>query len=313
MAKKKKDKKGALKEHNLIAYSLMSPWLLGSLLFVVYPIFSIIYMTFNNVYKDINGWNYDWIWFDNYTFAYTNPLFYQATLGFVLQVLTFLPVILIASLMIARLLITDIKSKAFFRVVFFLPVLLLSNSVLNMFSDAGSVGSLILNSDENFIISMIDSYSPFLAEQLIAIFGNLIQILWFTGIPIILFINALNKIDGSTYEAAHVDGATAWQILWKITLPSMKSTSIVIAVFSLVQLGSFHSNPLYELLASPLTGGSSNIGLAATYAFSYSVIIFIFIGLIAYVLRERKPKLSLVFRQSMAKLEQEEEAKKNEE
>lgn len=313
MARKKKDKKGALKEHNLVAYSLMSPWLLGSLLFVVYPIFSIIYMTFNNVYKDINGWNYEWVWLDNYTFAFTNPLFYQAALGFVLQVITFLPVILIASLLIARLLITDIKNKSFFRVVFFIPILLLSNSILDMFNEAGSVGTLILNSDENFIISMIESYSPFLAKQLITIFANLIQILWFTGIPIILFINALNRIDESTYEAAHVDGATAWQILWKITLPSMKSTAIVIGVFSLVQLGSFRSNPLYDLLASPLTGSSSNIGLAATYAFSYSVIIFIFIGLIAYLLRERKPKLSLVFRQSMAKLEQQEEAKNNEE
>ena len=309
MAKKKIDKKAALKEHNKVAFALLSPWLLGSLLFVVYPIISIIYMTFNNVYKDINGWNYEWIWFDNYTFAYTNPLFYQAALGFVFQVATFLPVILIASLLIARLLITDIKSKSFFRVVFFLPVLLLSNSVINMFNDAGSVGALILNSDENFIISMINSYSPFLAEMLISIFSNLVQILWFTGIPIILFINALQKIDESTYEAARVDGATPWQILWKITLPSMKSTAVVIAVFSLVQLGSFHMNPLYELLASPLTGGSSNIGLAATYAFSYSVIVFIFIGLIAYLLREKKPKLSKMFRHSMAKIRQEEEAK----
>lgn len=303
---KQTNKKVKPQEHNKIAFALLSPWLLGNLLFVVYPIISIIYMTFNNVYKDVNGWNYEWVGLDNYTFAFTNPVFYQAAIGFILQLATFLPVIIIASMLIARLLITDINHKGFFRVVFFLPVLLLSNSIMDSFGAAGDVGALMINGNENFIISMINSYSPFLAELLVSIFSDLISILWFTGIPIILFINALNRIDESTYEAAHVDGATPWQILWKITLPNMKSTAVVVSVFSIVQIGSFNNNPLYELLSAPLTGSSSNFGLAATYAFSYSLIVFLFIGLIAYILREKQPKLSLVLRQNMAKAEQEE-------
>ncbi len=295
------------KRHNVIAYTLLSPWLLGSLIFVVYPILSIIYMTFNNVYNDSLGWNYDFIGFGNYTYAFTNPAFYQAALEFVIRIATYLPVITIASLLIARLLITDIKGKAFFRVVFFIPVLLLSNNIMNMFSDVTANSSLIIDSNQNIIISMVNSYSPFLSELLINIFSDLISILWFTGIPIILFINALQKIDVSTYEAAIVDGATPWQILWKITLPNMKSTAIVVSVFSIVQLGSFSLNPLYDLLQQSLGGTSANIGLSATYAFSYSLIVFLFIGLVVLLLRERNPKSNKLYRYSMRKLEEEEE------
>ena len=292
--------------HNVIAYTLLTPWLIGSLLFVVYPIFSIIYMTFNNVYNDSLGWNYDYIGLNNYIYAFTNPAFYQAALGFVITISTYLPVIIIASLLIARLLITDIKGKSFFRVVFFIPVLLLSNNIMNMFADVTASSSLIAESGENFIISMVNSYSPFLSDVLVNIFSDLISILWFTGIPIILFINALQRIDVSIYEAAKVDGATPWQTLWKVTLPNMKSTAIVVSVFSIVQLGSFSLNPLYDLLEQSLGGTSANLGLSATYAFSYSLIIFIFIGLVVLLLRERNPKSHKMYRHSMAELKEEE-------
>ena len=304
MAKKKRTR---ARKHNVIAYTLLSPWLLGSLIFVVYPILSIIYMSFNNVYNDSLGWNYDFIGFNNYVYAFTNPAFYQAALEFILTIATYLPVIIIASLLIARLLITDVKGKSFFRVVFFIPVLLLSNNIMNMFADVTASSSLILESSENFIISMINSYSPFLSELLVNIFADLISILWFTGIPIILFINALQRIDVSTYEAAKVDGATPWQILWKVTLPNMKSTAVVVSVFSIVQLGSFTLNPLYDLLEQSLGGISANVGLSATYAFSYSLIVFLFIGLVVLLLREKKVKINKLYRYSMVRTKEEEE------
>lgn len=297
----KKRKKRLTKENNGVAYALLSPWLLGTIIFVIYPIISIIYMSFNNVSTDVLGLNYEFIGFDNYSFAFSNPLFYQAAYEFIITLATVLPVIVISSLLIARLLITDIKGKAFFRVVFFLPVLLLSNNIMTVLSDITSSGSLMMESTENFIIQMIESYSPFLSDLLVDIFSRLIAILWFTGIPIILFINALQRIDTSTYEAAKVDGATPWQTLWKITLPNMKSTAIVVSVFSIVQLGSFSVNPLYGLLEEALTGTSSNIGLGATYAFSYSLIVFIFIGLVVLLLREKTPKQTHQYRQSLAK------------
>jgi oligogalacturonide transport system permease protein len=292
--------------NNKIAYALLAPWLLGSLLFVVYPIISIIYMSFNNVYNDSLGWNYDFLGFSNYIYAFTNPAFYQAALEFTMTISTYLPVIIISSLLIARLLITDIKGKSFFRVVFFIPVLLLSNNIMNMFADVTATSSLIMDSSDNFIISMVNSYSPFLSELLVNIFSDLISILWFTGIPIILFINALQRIDVSTYEAAKVDGATPWQTLWKITLPNMKSTAIVVSVFSIVQLGSFRLNPLFDLLEQSLGGTSANLGLSATYAFSYSLIVFLFIGIVVLLLREKNPKSNKMYRYSIAESRDEE-------
>jgi ABC-type polysaccharide transport system permease subunit len=68
-----------------------------------------------------------------------------------------------------------------------------------------------------FILEMIRSYSEEIAEFMEGIFEELSMILWFTGIPIVLFISALQRIKHTLYEAARIDRANEWQILWKIS------------------------------------------------------------------------------------------------
>ena len=58
------------------------------------------------------------------------------------------------------------------------------------------------------LIKMISNYSENFGDILITLFDNFSMILWFTGIPIILFINGLQKINRQLYEAAQIDGAT---------------------------------------------------------------------------------------------------------
>ncbi len=95
-----------------------------------------------------------------------------------------------------------------------------------------------------FIMQIIDSYSPALGNGLAGVFDQLSIILWFTGIPIVLFINGLQKINPSVYEAAKIDSANAWQIMWKITIPMLKQIGLIITVFTVIQLGMFSSiNP----------------------------------------------------------------------
>ena len=117
------------------------------------------------------------------------------------------------SFILAMMLNTIQKGKAVFRTIYFLPVVVLSGPVMYQLMNLepaveGQVNQLYYT----FVIRMIYSYSEPLADAMVSLFDNLSIILWFTGIPIVLFINGLQKINPSLYEAAKIDSATSWQI-----------------------------------------------------------------------------------------------------
>ncbi len=268
-------------------YVLMLPWLIGLVIFVIIPVGMIFFMSFHDVLKTPQGFSFDFVSFENFLFAFTNPIFYQSLLSYVNMLFVYIPVILIMSFLIALLLNNDFKFRTTFRVIFFLPVVLLSNATLNNISTTSGENNAFLNIENTFIFSMIDAYVPFMADFLSGMFGVLIVILWFTGVPIVLYINGLKKIDQSIYEAAKIDGGNAWQILWLIIIPNIKSTALVIAIFSVVQVGIFNTNPLYGLLQEQIMMTATNLGIAATYALLYTIVTLLFIMLLIFILRDK--------------------------
>lgn len=114
-----------------------------------------------------------------------------------------------------------IKGKGFFRLIFFLPVIIVSGPILGMLNaeGAGSITAL----DTQAITDAISGFLPAaLAKPISSIFENMITILWYSGVQILIFLSALQKIDPSQYEAAKIDGGSGWECFWKITLPTIK-------------------------------------------------------------------------------------------
>ena len=95
-----------------------------------------------------------------------------------------------------------------------------------------------------------------LADRDLAMYAILVVIVWkYFGFHMMLYIAGLQQIDPNLYEAAHIDGATGRQILWRVTLPLLSPT-IRLSVFFAV-LGSFQ---LFDLIM-PLTKGGPSDGL----------------------------------------------------
>ena len=92
-----------------------------------------------------------------------------------------------------------------------------------------------------------------------------------------MFINGLQKINGSLYEAAEIDGATAWQMLWKITVPLIKPIVLVASIFIIVQLGLFNLNPVYQMIQDTIYNTTGGLGLASAYAWIYTAIVLILV------------------------------------
>jgi ABC-type sugar transport system permease subunit len=294
MAKKKvnKPKRGLrAKRENRIAYIFMLPWIIGFLLLTVFPFFFTIYLSMNMVgLSAMHGWEFIPVGFDNFAAAFMrNPDFTPALLEFFVMLTTYVPVIVIIAFLLALGLNSGVKGRSVFRSVFFLPAIALSGPTMHRLMDTGTTQVFTLQGI--FTYDIIALYSPFIASGFSYLFQNFVLVLWFTGIPIVLFINGLQKISDQILEAAQIDGATSWQILWKIIIPIMKPIVLTVTIFSIVQLGVFAVNPVYDLILDMMANTLDGMGHAATFSLVYSVIILIFIGISLFIFRQRKEAL----------------------
>ncbi|MFH0993548.1 MAG: sugar ABC transporter permease [bacterium] len=305
-----------IENQNKIAYLFLLPWLLGFLTFVIYPLFQTIYNTFFKIKSESIGLTYLFNLLDkggNYGTAFRNLTFFPQLLDFVVMEATYVPTIIIVAFILAILLNTGVKGQGFFRLIYFFPVIIMSGPVTGILYWNGA-GSLLSYSD-NVIFKMILSYSPGFAEALSSLFANFTMVLWFTGIPIILFINALQKINVNLYEAAKIDGANGWQILWKIKVPIVKPTAFITAVFTIVQLGTYTGNPVFATIQNAIYDRGGGIGIASTFATIYTLVVFALVG-IAFLLlgrpeRTKKIELSSIQRERMEALAVRREKQKN--
>ena len=278
---------------NRQGYRFMLPWIIGFVIFTALPFVATIYLSFTEVRQTVLGFKITFIGLDNYIMAFfENVEFVPAMLSFLGMIIPYTFVILILSFILAYLLNKITFLKGFLRTIYFLPVIIMSGPVMYQLIDSSSEVSRIdtyLKFSDIFIVQMVASYSRKFALLLIGIFDQLSIILWFTGIPIILFINGLQKINPNLYEAAQIDSANSWQILWKITIPIIKPLALVVTIFTIVNLGTFSINPVYGLIKTATENTSGGLGIAATYSWIYSFVVLILIG-ITFLIFHNKEK-----------------------
>lgn len=291
--KKNKPSRYFQKQQNRLGYLFFAPWLIGFLIFTLFPFIYTVYLSFHRVNLNVLGWTTTFNGIDNYVSALLrNPDFTPALVQFFITELIYVPTILIISFILAILLNGNFKFRTTFRVIYFLPVIVISGSVMNQLMSSGNVQ--IGNVQNIFVYQIIESYSHELAEVIVFLFNNFALVLWFTGIPIVLFLSGLQKINTNLYEAAQIDGATSWQILWKITMPIIRPIVLVAAVFTVVSLGMFPINPVYGMIQNAIFDTVGGLGVASSYAWIYSLTILILIGMIYFVLRDNSKEVYVV-------------------
>ena len=292
------------KTNNKLAYLFIAPWLLGLLVFTLIPMCMTFAYSFANIRQTNFGFEYDFIGMSHYTTAFLGNLdFTEALLGFLAMEVTYVPIIIIISFIIALVLTKGIKGKTIFRVIFFLPVIIISGSLISRIfpepfvTEAGTIIEETNALEESFIYLMISSYSKTAAEAIAYIYDQFVIILWFTGIPIILFINGLQKINYNLYEAAQLDGATSWQTLWKVTIPNVRGLAAIIAVFSIVQLSTMQVSDMYTLIGNQLSD-TTGYGRTSAYALIYAIVIVILIAIAFLILNPKEKKAKEVIQKT---------------
>jgi raffinose/stachyose/melibiose transport system permease protein len=201
----------------------------------------------------------------NYELLFQARSFRTALVNNLLIILVSLVIQLPLAIAAAILLADRVRGAVTFRMIFFLPYILAEVA-------AGLIWRFVYDGDYGLlakIATMLGFAAPYvLADRDIAMYAILIVIVWkYFGFHMMLYIAGLQQIDPNLYEAAHIDGATGRQILWRVTLPLLGPT-IRLSVFFAV-LGSFQ---LFDLIM-PLTKGgpSDSTQTMVTYLYSYGV------------------------------------------
>ena len=289
---------------NLHGYLFITPFILGFLVFGLYPVFNTLALSFTDT--TIMSGEASFIGLKNFQRLFADDFFMKAVRNtWMIWILNFIPQIGIAMLLSiwytsARL---RIKAVGIWRAIFYLPNLLMPAAVarlfFSLFSFYGPVNQFAVQA------GILGEAMHFL-QNVAATRGLVVFIQWWMwfGQTLIIIMAGMTSIPIHLYEAARVDGASGMQMFRWITLPLLKPILIFIFVTSLVggmqmfdipyMLTDGRGSPVYSIMTnnilmySKFSSSKGHLGAAS----SVGVLIFIMTTLCAlgifYFLREKE-------------------------
>lgn len=238
----------------------LPPALLLFTLFVVLPVGEAAW------YSGFN-WNgfgspTNWIGLDNYRFVFDNRAFGTAFKNNLLIIVVSLVIQLPLALSLAIILADRFRGSVALRMVFFLPYILAEIAT-------GLIFSFVYDGDYGLLAAIYKSFGAeaphLLASPQTAFAAILVVVVWkYFGFHMMLFIAALQTIDRSMLEAARIDGASRWQSLRYVVIPSLAPTIRLSVFFAIV--GSLQ---LFDLVM-PLTRGGPSDSSHTMVSFLYT-------------------------------------------
>jgi multiple sugar transport system permease protein len=217
----------------LTFYILILPWLIGFLAFLAYPMLRSLYLSFTS-YNLLSP--PEWIGLQNFQRIFSDPDFWQSLKVTLLYALGSVPGGTIIALALAMVLAQKLRGVNIWRTIFFLPSILssIAVAVLWLFIFRPQDGLL------NMALGLFGIQGPdwLLSEQW-ALPALIIMSWWSVGGQIVIYLAGLKGIPEVLYEAAEIDGASAWAKFRFVTLPMLSPTiffNVVLAIIGALQV-----------------------------------------------------------------------------
>ena len=271
------------------------PFMIGFVCFYVQPLLLSLYYTFVNVQPKSGGGLsfgegasfFDRLNLSNYEYMFGQETdFWQALLDTFKNMAITAPVIIIFSLFIALILNQKFRGRIVARAIFFMPVVVTSGLVMG-FITGDAFADQTQTTETNAIFEaagMADILQGMnLPEEIIdkymSITSRIFDTLWLCGVQILLFLAALQGVSPQLYEAAKIEGATGWEIFWKVTFPSVTPIILVNLIYTIIDEITDSSNGLMNTING--TGfGSFQYSRACLMAWIFFVILLALVGII---------------------------------
>lgn len=296
-----------LRRRNAITgYMFILPFVIGFLVFLLKPMFESFQMSLSNVTvaakeaQGARGFNMELItsWKDsNYYRAFFYDPDYKNKLVDSLKNMAFqVPAILVFSFFIALLLNQEFKGRGFVRAIFFLPVILSSGVIVGLeYNNTLMAGMKDVIAEAGDGISITATLETILRttgvggkilDPVFRVIDGVYDVALASGIQIIIFISGLQTVSPSMYEAAKIEGCTAWESFWKITFPLVSSMILVNLVYTVIDFLMRTDNQVMDLITKKVNP-QMEYGLSAAMAWSYFAIVAVVLGILALILSKK--------------------------
>lgn len=276
-----------------------SPLIIGILFFLAMPMIQSFAISLGDI-DTKNGYDIQIYGIGHYLRALTVDADYlQNMLSSLKQVITYVPIIVVVSFVVAMLLKKEFPGRTAYRVIFFLPVIMMSGVMSKIRVDdlisstispsisnhSGSISGA-LSMSQKFISDLLlnANISTQITSYILYAQQNIATVLNLSGIQILIFLAALQSISPSLYEASSIEGATAWENFWKITLPMVSPQLLVIVLYTIIERFVNMSGGMMSYIYS-VGFQSLKFGYSSALAWIYFTIVSIITVIMYWILK----------------------------
>lgn len=300
MVRFNKKRSKLLQKQHRAGYWFVLPWIVGFLIFFLKPLVESFWYSFNDVTMSSDGLTTSYVGLGNYQYLLLQDSSFLTNLWTVISaMLQQVLICTVLSLFIAVVLVQKFRGRTIYRAILFLPIIMTSGVVYSMVGSV--VGSAGLSGTGNAYMYSSSSLATLMVQggiskntvSLITGFvDSIFKMIPNCGVPILLYISGLQKIPESYYEAARIEGANAWDIFWRITIPKIAPVIFLNLVYVIVDAttaygGTTGGNVMMAAIQTMGFGKTMKFGMSSAMAWMYFLFTAFFL-LLAYLILGRK-------------------------
>ncbi len=293
MANKKRRHMSYERKKQYVGLLFVLPWVIGLLYFFISPV----------IFSLINSFCQMDVTSGFYKFTYKGLYYYKSVLfidqSTIQQIISSVgelfynvPMILVFSLFIAVILNQEFRGRLIMRAIFFLPLITTGGVVMKIITGDGMAQSMMNGSGGSALFQvtsieemMLNSGIPIeITEFVFEFINNIFALIWKSGIQILLLLAGLQTVSGAMYEAASIEGATGWEIFWKITLPTLYPVLTLALVYTVIDSFIDTTNPVMNKII--LSAQSLNFGASSALCWVYFTVVAVVVGVIFLIIRK---------------------------
>lgn len=213
----------------LAGYLFLLPALVSLGVFLIGPILYAFYISFFH-FSFLDPQNAKFIGFSNYINLFKDPEFLRALWNTSLYSICVVPIQTAIALFLA-LIVNNLRGKTFFRVAYYLPTVTSTVAVSVIFMFIFKPDGLL-----NKALALFGIQGPnYFNSPTFALPAIMAMAIWSSvGQFMIIYLAGLQEIPEEIYEAADIDGAKGWKLLWHITVPLLRRTTFLNVVMSMI-------------------------------------------------------------------------------
>lgn len=288
MKTKLKKSRGIEELKSLWGFMFVLPWIIGLIIFFFIPIVQSLIYSFSSI--NSTGEHLGWVGFDHYReLLKVDPNYTKWLTDSLTEMAYSLPIIIVLSLILAMMLNQKFRSRLFFRALYFLPVIIASGYVMKMIfsttdeslTDMGTSSGMSAGLIKVEDLTNAFNFSKEIAEFISTAINDIFNLIWSCGIQIVLFLSGLQSIPASLYEASRVEGATKWEEFWFITFPMLSRITLLVGIFTMVELFINERNPLIEQVYLKIRGAQYDVPSAMIWF--YFIIVAAIMGFLIFL------------------------------